>query len=283
MNAFFISLSVVGISAQGALKKSFNGKTQGRGTLIFGSVSVLFACLFFLVSSGFKLDFNPEILPYALGFALSYGTATVAGFLAIKLGALSLTSLISSYSLIIPTLFGLIFLEERANVFFFIGFFLLLVSLFLINSKVGELKISLKWITAVIFAFLGNGICSVFQNVQQRIFQGRYKSEFMISALLSVFVALIVASLLTERPTIRLCLRKGAHLMALSGIANGTVNLLVMILATRMGASVMFPVISAGGIILSWCVSRFLYKERLTAKQNLALVFGICAVVLMNL
>ena len=71
--------------------------------------------------------------------------------------------------------------------------------------------------------------------------------------------------------------------MALCGIANGAMNLFVMLLSTRMNASLMFPVFSAGGIILTWTVSRFVYKEKLALGQNLALVLGILAVVFMNL
>lgn len=283
MNAFLLACAAVGISAQGVIKKYYSGRAKGRGVQIFGAVSVLFACMFFLFSSGFKLNFTADVLPYTFGFALSYGIATVTSFLAIKLGSLSLTSLISSYSLIIPTFFGLFFLNEKASVFFFIGLFLLLVSLFLINSQKSEVKITLGWLVSVLIAFFSNGICSLCQNLQQRTFSGQYKNEFMIVALGSVFLTLLICSLFTERADVGFCLKRGSYLMALCGIANGFVNLSVMILATRMNASVMFPVISAGGIILSWGVSRFLYKERLTSKQNLALVLGIGAVVFMNL
>ena len=283
VNAIFLCCAVLGISAQNIIKKFYNGRANNRGVLIFGAVSVLSACLFFVASSGFKLDFKAEIIPYAMGFALSYGTAIVTSFLAIKWGALSLSSLITSYSLIIPTFYGLLFLDESTEVTFWIGLALLCVSLFMINSKKAEVKISLRWIIAVALAFFGNGVCSAVQNAHQRKFLGEYKSEFMIMALLTVAVILFVAAFFAERSDISYTLRRGGYLMVLCGIANGAVNLFVMLLATRMKASIMYPVISAGGIILTWGVSRFMYKEKLTLGQNLALVFGISAVVLMNL
>ena len=283
LNAIFLCCAVLGISAQNVIKKFYNGKASGRGVLICGGVSVLSACLFFLFSSSFDLSFNPEILPYAMAFAATYGTAVVATLLAIKWGALSLTSLIISYSLTIPTFYGLLFLDESAGVIFWIGLALLLVSLFLINSKKTEVKITLKWIIAVLLAFLSNGACSTFQNVHQRKFLGEYKNEFMIAALAVVALFLFACALFTEKKDISYCISCGWHLMLLCGIANGAVNLFVMLLATRMNASVMFPIISAGGIILTWVLSRFLYKEKLSLSQNLALVFGISAVVLMNL
>jgi multidrug transporter EmrE-like cation transporter len=153
----------------------------------------------------------------------------------------------------------------------------------MINSKKTEVKISLRWIIAVALAFIGNGVCSAVQNVHQRKFVGEYKSEFMITALLTVSVILFVAAFFAERSDISATIKRGGYLMVLCGAANGAVNLFVMLLATRMNASIMYPVISAGGIILTWGVSRFMYKEKLTLGQNLALVFGIAAVVLMNL
>ena len=96
-------------------------------------------------------------------------------------------------------------------------------------------------------------------------------------------VVLFASAAFAERRDVLPCVKRGGYLMVLCGVANGAVNLFVMLLATRMNASLMFPIMSAGGIVLTWGVSRFLYKEKLTLTQNLALVFGISAVVLMNL
>jgi multidrug transporter EmrE-like cation transporter len=71
--------------------------------------------------------------------------------------------------------------------------------------------------------------------------------------------------------------------MVLCGLANGLVNLFVMIASTIIPNSVMFPLISAGGIVLTWIISVFLYKEKLSMKQNIGLVLGIVSIVFLNL
>jgi len=71
--------------------------------------------------------------------------------------------------------------------------------------------------------------------------------------------------------------------MALCGLANGIVNLFTMILSNTMPASVMFPLISGGGIILSTIVSIVLYKEKLNTYQFIGLLMGIASVVFLNL
>ena len=296
LNAAYLLLIVIGISAQSVIKKGYNNKSEGKGVFTFSSVTVLTACIFFVIKSGFNLPFGWEMLPYALGFAISYCLSAVFGFLAIKEGPLSLTSLVTSYSLIIPTFYGLIFLDESASVWFWIGLALLCISLFLINSgkkpsaeeeekkEEGEpVKITLLWAIFALVSFVGNGACSTIQTVQQRTFDGQYKNELMIIALLAVTVIMTAAACFAERKDIIPCTKRGWYWMVLCGVANGVVNLLVMVLSTRMKASLMFPVISAGGIILTWVVSRFLYKEKLSVGQNVALVLGIAAVVFMNL
>lgn len=283
INAFLLILATLSMSSQAVLKKAYSIKTDKKGTFLFSALSVSCACIFFLVISRVDLHFTVEILPYAFGFALSYGTAVITGFLAVKFGSLSLTSLVTAYSLIIPTFYGLLFLNEDVGILFYIGLFALCVSLFLMNSKRSDSKISLKWIIVVFLAFLGNGVCSTVQTVQQKNFAGQYKSEMMIIALLTVCTVMLIFSLIFERKDIMPTIKKGGIQAASCGIMNGVCNFLVMILAVKMDASIMFPVMSAGGIVVTGLVSVFIYKEKLSRGQYAALVLGITSVVLMNI
>ena len=283
LNALLLVLVTFSVSAQSVLKKSYNVKTGHRGAFLFSAVSVLFAALFFLALSGGRLTFTMAVVPYALGFALSYGLAVLMSFLAIRCGSLSLTSLVTSYSLVIPTLYGLAFLGEKVGILFYIGLALLFISLFMMNGARRESKISLPWVAATFLAFLGNGICSTVQTVQQKTFAGQYKSEMMVLALLFVAAVMLLLALLFERDEILPAMKSGGARAALCGLLNGLCNLLVMHLAVRMNASIMFPVISAGGILLTGAASLFVYRERLSRGQSLALLLGTAAIVLMSI
>ena len=50
-----------------------------------------------------------------------------------------------------------------------------------------------------------------------------------------------------------------------------------------MPASVMFPVISAGGVVLAALVSVLLYKEKLQSQQWIGMCLGTRAIVALNL
>ena len=64
---------------------------------------------------------------------------------------------------------------------------------------------------------------------------------------------------------------------------NGIVNLFVMILSGKMPVALMFPLISAGGIIVTYIVSRFFYKEKLTKMQFAGFILGIASVVFLHI
>lgn len=282
MNALGLILVILGVSGQNAARKAYSQKTNGGGVYLFGAVSVFAAAMFFLFTSG-KMHWDVRVIPYAIGFATFYSMAVVFGTFAVTCGPLSITALISSYSLILPTVFGLLFLQERIRFGLFPGLCLLFVSLFLINRKNENITITPKWVLFVSLAFLGNGGCSIVQKLQQSAFDGAYKNEFMLLALSVVLVVLAVAALLKERDQFCACAKSLWWLGSSCGIMNGVVNLLVMLLSGKLSASFMFPVISAGGIVATFVISTLFYREKLTKIQVVGFAFGAASVVLLNL
>ena len=67
------------------------------------------------------------------------------------------------------------------------------------------------------------------------------------------------------------------------GIANGIVNLLVMVLTGALPSVILYPSIAAGGIVIGYVVSVLVYKEKLTFMQNIGYIIGTVSVVLLNL
>ena len=78
-------------------------------------------------------------------------------------------------------------------------------------------------------------------------------------------------------------LRHARFTAVAAGIMNGIVNLLVMVLSGMMATSVMFPLISAGGIVVTYIVSRFFYKEKLTKIQFAGFLTGLASIVFLNI
>ena len=285
MPVLLMVLCTATLAVQNVFKKQYSMKCAG-GDYFFSAVVSLFALLFFILTSG-QISLGIEILPYSVGFAAVFALATVYSVMAIKSGSLAITSLILSYSLIIPTLYGFLFLGEEITPLKCGGILLLLVSLFLVRADTkGESKTdkpTLKWVIYLIIAFISNGMCSVVQNAQQRRFDGAQNSNFMILALIISTVVLLVISLIFERKTILNSLKKGLVLSAACGLCNGATNYLVMVIIAVVASSVFFPVLSAGQLVLTFIISVTLYREKFIPRQIAALVCGLASLVMLNI
>lgn len=282
MNLVYLISIILGVSGQNISKKPFTQKAGGKGVFFFGSLVSLVAMTFFLVT-GRDLSFSLDLLPYSLGFAASYAVSTVCTVLAIRHGSLSLTSLFVSYSLMLPTFYGLLFLSDPVEKGLIPGLLLLALSLFLIRKKGGDGAFSPKWLLFVLLAFTGNGMCSVVQKMQQLATGGAKKSEFMILALGIDAVFLFCLSLAKERKDWPMVAPAALVPAVIGGSLNGMVNLFVMILSGRMPVSLMFPLVSAGGILVTFLVSFFFYREKLSKTQLLGYAVGVLSVVILNL
>ena len=283
VNALLLMTIVIFVSVQSVMKKAYNEKVTG-GAMSFSAASCVAALVVFLITSGGKLNFNSEFLIYSVLFAVSYSVTVVANLLSLEAGPLSLTCLVTSFSLIIPTLYGILALDEPVSTNLFIGLGLLVVALILINlEEKGEKKITAKWVLYVVLAFVGNGMCSTVQKVQQLNQAGLYKNEFMIVALVISAIAMGIFALCTEKKKVLPHLKAGFWLYTANGLANGITNFLVIFLSLRTPASVMFPVISAGGIVLTFLISLFFYKEKLSKWQILGSALGLVSVIFLNL
>lgn len=281
--SFVLLIAVVfGVSMQSILKKPFSMKTNGKGVFIFNAIVSFFAMIFFAATSG-GLNFTLAVLPYSFFFALTYAITSVFSVLAIASGSLSLTSLFTSFSLMVPTFYGLIFRHDEISIGLIPGLILLAASLVLTNFKPEKSQITLKWLIFVFIAFAGNGLCSVVQCIQQINFDRQYKNEFMVIAYAMVTVLMLLASLFSERKEMKDYFKKGWYLAIFCGLFNGMVNLFVILLQGMMPLSVMYPVISAGGIVLTFLASRFLYKEKLSKLQLIGFALGTVSVVLLNI
>ncbi len=287
MNYLLLFFVVMGVSMQGILKKAYNNKVT-NGVYSFSAVSTLAAMVIFIITLKDSFTYSLPLFAYSVAFAAAFCTAAVTNMLALATGALSLTSLVTQYSLIIPTAYGLILLNEEAGPYLYIGIALLLISLFFINiEEKGEKKrITLKWGFYALLAFIGNGLCSTIQKAQVVAFDGKYASEFMIVALALVTFFLLIIAFCTEKKEALPNIKAGWWHIILCGLAVGLVNFLVIVLSdesTGIPASVMFPIIAAGGILVSSLFSVFLYKEKLSKYQIIGLVLGTFSIIILNL
>jgi drug/metabolite transporter (DMT)-like permease len=127
-------------------------------------------------------------------------------------------------------------------------------------------------------------MCSTVQKLAPH-FLGRDINQnlYMIAALGLSSAVLITASFLAKETDRKSVLRVGAPLSLFCGLFNGAVNCLAIYLNQFIPASVMFPVLSAGEIILIVPYALLARRERFTAAQWVGFGVGVVSVILLNL
>ena len=287
MKYFLLFLTALLIAFQKVTQDRYNAKCSSGAFFFSGMISFFAMCFFMAVNRNWA--WSPDLILPALGFGLSYAAATVFVVLAIKCGSLAKTALIMSYSLLIPAFVGLIVLHEPLGATMIVGLVLLAVSLWLTNYRkdIGEQpqeRVSLKWVFFLIIGFVGNGMCSTVQKLTPHFLGDDINQNlYMIMALGFSAVVLIAASFITRETDLKSILRVGTPLSLLCGVFNGGVNYLVIFLNPFIAASVMFPVLAAGEIILIFPYSLLVRKEKFTLAQWIGFIIGVLAVILLNL
>lgn len=168
MNGVLYVLNVVCSAGQSALGKQYARK--GGASLSFNISKALIGAVLFLILgliNGFSLHF--QTILFGIGYGILLCISMHTGFKALSIGPMALTSIIASFSLIIPFLFGILFWNEGLTVFKGIGILLLLLSILFINLK-KENRLSAQWFFYAIATLIANGISSILQKMHQMKF-----------------------------------------------------------------------------------------------------------------
>ena len=300
MAYFLMIVCVVTCTIQSPFKKLYQKKSN-KGTFLFVSMITLAAACFFAgacVVQGFRFEW--AALPYSLLFAFALAVCNVTSVLALRYGSLALTSLISSYSLMIPTIYGFVRFKDPIYVSQLLGIALLIVSLYMTNmakkqptpaqkscddkqEKKEKKNTFVLWLIMTVAMALSNAMCTIVQKEEQVRFDGAYKNEFMLIAMLVSFVAMLAIGLVRERRDLKTVVKLGAVPAVLTGAANGATNLLVMVATATIATSIFFPVISGGGMVLAYVISVTLFKEKFTTMQKIGILLGIASLLFLNI
>ena len=294
MQYLLLAMVILLNTAQSIVAKQYGLVARKSNTFFFSAISSFVAMLFFMFGIGFRFEYHPAVLGYSVAFGVCYAAAIGGNFLAIKNGPLALSTLMMSYSLVIPTMYGVVAQNETISPLGAVGAVCLCVSLVLINElkgKKGEKTesyegsssgLSIKWLVYVLISFFGNGICATVQKVQPVVFAGQYKNEFMIVGLFVSGVLFMILSLI-DKEDLKVSTIPCVGFGAIKGAANGISNMIVIVLVTMIPGTILYPTVSAGAVVLGFILAITIYKERLSKKQLIGYVFGIAAVVLLNM
>ena len=285
--AFLLVLAAAAVNQfESILIKKYNERYD-KGGMIFTSVVSLFSMLFFviadLVADENKFTFTPEIVLCGAVAGVAFCAASVLTFVALGCGSFVLTRLVLSYGVLIAVFHGL-FLGERLSAFGIAGVALVLVSLFLVKGKdEGTVKTTKKWVITIGLSVLLAGAFGILQRQQQRRFDHFYDNEFMMIALGVSAVILFIGGLIKDGRDVGYILVKGGPYACGAGLSNGATNFLTLFAYSLAPMSIVAPLNSGAGIVVSFIVAKLLFREKFSALQYVGVVLGGVALILFNL
>lgn len=284
MAILLILISGITGLVEGTLIKQYNSR-HTKGGFLFTALVSLFSMLYFVITDTNGLQFENGIFPYAIVSGLLYCAASFLTFVALSCGSFTLSMLILSYSGVFTVLYGLLFLNETASLFTYVGFAIIVVSLYLVRGEKEDedTKFSAKWLVCILISFFASGMFAVVQRMQQIRFNDAYTNEFMIVTLGLSAIILFVVGLTRDGKDLGYILKNGGLYATLAGLSNGATNGLGLVINTLIPISLSSPMKAGVKIILSFLLSVLIFKEHFLKRQILGVLLGTIALVFLNL
>ncbi len=286
-------------SAFGAANGIFIKQYQ-KGTIkiknadyIFNLIISLIAALFYAVMGVLDdgLAISAEFIPYSCVYAVCYVIGTVGYLGAVSRGSLLITVIMGQMGSLIPIVFSLIVYEDEPTVTMIIGMLLLFVALLLFHmQKEGTGKNKRSFWLFVFMCFAGNGGASLAIKMQQHEHPGEYQGAFLFYGI--VFAAVIFLFMVLIRPpklsgainsgggVIKL-LSASAVWAVLYGLCNAAVNYINAQIISRLPTIAFYMCGMGFGILLSFIVARFIYREKLLPHQYVGCCIATVGLVLL--
>ncbi|MGY0401772.1 EamA family transporter [Carnobacterium jeotgali] len=195
----------------------------------------------------------------------------------IKENGVGISGTFAKLGILIPMIFSIVIWKEFPSTTQWVGIALSLVSILIVNLSQKSLeKFDIK--PTIICLFFFGGMAEFSSKIYQKYALNDYKDVFLFALF---FVALLLSIFYTVR-------KKGAITKKdiLTGFAVGIPNLFssyfLILSLTTLKTSVVFPIYSAGSIVLINIAGFFIFKEKITKKNQIAIILTIVALVLIN-
>ena len=287
----FITIAVLLFTAQFSFTKIFANQIEQTTANVM--VMLVFTssvgALLFLVINGFQIEFS--FFSFVLAFV--FGTIMVFYFVigvkVLSLGSLAVYSMFMMLGgMIVPFIYGIIFLNESVTIGKVIGCFLL--AGFMIMQTCAQKNESadkstkkkrILFIILCLLIFFINGSVSVISKAHQVNAAATSEQNFtLLSCSITAIEALLflvfkrIFSVKSKfyaeiKQTIK---TKPVLIMVSLGVVMHTGNFLVLIAAAHIPASIQFPMISGGTIFFSAIVSLLFFKEKIAKLETVAVV-----------
>ena len=277
-----IILSVVMFGGCFALNDAYRKKRGSsiKISLQFSFVGSLVGFVFLMIVNGLKFEFTPFTLIMAILASINGFAFTFCSFKALDRINLSLYSLFSMLGgMVLPFLQGILFYGEKITVAKAVCFLFITVALVLTVEK-GEKK---QGTIYYVLVFVLNGMSGVLSkifaesNLLKTSAIGYTNLMSVCSVVISGILLLTISKKGAENNGFSLV---GTAICAASGISNRVANLVLVVALAHVDASVQYPMVTGGVMIVSTLIC-FFGKNKPSKKEVLSIVIAFIGLLLL--
>ena len=280
MDYALLALAALMLAVDFAINKLYQRKA-GTGLLKglkFNALHGLCSTVVFLVATGFRIRFSLFSVLMASAFSLLVMTYNIIGFRIMKNGSIAIYTLfLMTGGMLVPYVWGIAFLDEKILPLRIIGVVLIVCAVAL--SNLGAKKLSLWQILMCVAVFFINGSTSVISKLHQ-IETVLPTVDAMNFVVLTGMTRAVIAGVLYFAVRLRgeredTVARGGAGawlLIVASAAVAGFSYFLQLLGAANLPATVLYPILTGGTMVLSALAGVIFFKDKLTKSTLVALV-----------
>ena len=288
MDYLLILLSVLLLAICFILQKLYQkGSEQTTiGGVDFSILSACFSLLLLLAMSGFAPEFSWYSAINSLLRSACCLAYTVIGFWIMKNGHVAYYMLfLMSGGMVLPTVWGWLFLHEEILPLRVIGILLILLSIVLSNKS--QEKPDWKMLLACGSVFVLNGFVSVFSKLHQvnEVYPIVSTESYALygtiaSLLMSLLLRVVLARTAPKKPRdTQPAAKRGRWaillpilIVAAYSVLGSLSSLLQLWGAAKLPASLLYPMITGGSIVFTGLFARIFFKEQLSRSEWVGIV-----------
>lgn len=285
MDYLYVMLATVLLAVEFALSKKYQA-LEGVSAIVglrFNALSGFLSAVVVWGFSGFRLEWSVFSFVLALGLALCGISYSMIGFRILKKGSLALYStFLMSGGMLLPYLFGIVFLHEKLTLLRMFGMLFVLAAVILSNFS--KQKTDRKQLFLCFAVFVLNGLVSTISKCHQigSAYGAISSSGFVMYSGIGKCVCSLLAMLLYHKrgsppatmDTLSFSVTAGA---AAVGAAS---YFLQLIGAKNLPASVLYPMVTGGSILFSTITGKAFFREAISPHQRFSIVLCIIGTLL---
>lgn len=212
---------------------------------------------------------------------------TVAGFFffasfifyqkSVRENGAGLSGAFGKIGILIPMIFSIVLWREYPTSLQWVGIVLAIFSILLVNlSTKSTEKLDVKYLLILLFVF--GGLAEFSNKIYQNYALNDYKDVFLFFVFFTAFLISITYTLRRKSQIKRRDIFTGFAV----GIPNLFSSYFLILALDTLKTSVVFPIYSAGSIVLITIGSFLIFKERIANKNKVAILLTVIALIMIN-